>query len=258
MQQKPPNSLAPVTLDLTVTESEMDAAANLCSFLAAPRKAPQKAPRIQQTAPQEVARGKQVPKRVYPVKGTRNAAATQRQSLLPKLSKKPAAKPAATAPGTPKKKATARDVATEVMATVGSPSPKRSPVKLANGKAAYVCHSMVDQIGPLYFSAEYLAMENYPKNCATCTKKLLPGRRNPADEKDGITRVNGKREVKICQNALNHRDHVCVHCLCFDCHSLENVNKGRPTRKRAVNSGLRPGPAKRLKNGPTGPPKRNP
>ena len=169
MQQKPPNSLAPVTLDLTVTESEMDAAANLCSFLAAPRKAPQKAPRIQQTAPQEVARGKQVPKRVYPVKGTRNAAATQRQSLLPKLSKKPAAKPAATAPGTPKKKATARDVATEVMATVGSPSPKRSPVKLANGKAAYVCHSMVDQIGPLYFSAEYLAMENYPKNCATCT-----------------------------------------------------------------------------------------
>ena len=165
MQQKPPNSLAPVTLDLTVTESEMDAAANLCSFLAAPREAPQKAPRIQQTAPQEVARGKQVPKSTGHNKGTRNVA-KQRRSLL---AKKPAAKPAATAPGTPKKKATARDVATEVMATVGSPSPKRSPVKLANGKAAYVCHSMVDQIGPLYFSAEYLAMENYPKNCATCT-----------------------------------------------------------------------------------------
>ena len=170
-------------------------------------------------------------------------------------------KAAVPAPGAPpgKNKATAvGDVATEIMATVGSPSPQWSPVKLANGLAAYMCHSMVDQIGPKYFSAEYLAMENYPKNCATCTKKLLPGRSKAADEKEGITRVNGKREVKICQNALNHRDHVCVHCLCFDCHSLENVQKGRPTRKRAVNSGPRPGPGKRLKNGPTGPPKRNP
>ena len=48
----------------------------------------------------------------------------------------------------------------------------------------------------------------------------------------GITRVTAKREAKTCQNALNHRDHKCVHCLCFDCHSLEAKDAGRPRRKR--------------------------
>jgi hypothetical protein len=216
--QRPPNSKAltkdPLpSLQRYPTETEIDAAANLITF-GSPRFAAETAPR----------------------KVPRKQPRVQQPS----------------GPATPgKNKATAvGDVATEIMATVGSPSPQRSPVKLANGLAAYVCHSMVGLIGPLYFTATYLAMENYPKNCATCKKKLLPGRRNTSDEKDGITRVNGRREVKICQNALNHRDHVCVHCLCFDCHSLENVSKGRPTRKRAANSGPKSDPRKRRKNGP--------
>jgi hypothetical protein len=225
------------------TEAEIDAAANLFTF-AARRTAPQKEPRVQQPS------GKQVPKSTGLNKGAKKSPAKKPSMPLAKARKQ--STPAPPGQATPRKnKATAvGDVATEIMATVGSPSPQRSPVKLANGAAAYVCHSMVDQIGPKYFSAEYLAMENYPKNCATCTKKLLPGKRNPSDEKDGITRVNGRREVKMCQNALNHRDHDCVHCLCFDCHSLENVSKGRPTRKRVVNSGAKSNPRKRCKNGP--------
>jgi hypothetical protein len=262
--QRPPNSetltkdpLPSVQYD--PTESEIDAAANLIIFgsprFAANRAAPQKVPRVPQPASRKQPRlqqpsGKKVPKRTGLNNGAKKSPAKKRSMPLAKARKQ--SMPAPPGPATPRKNkpTSVGDVATEIMATVGSPSPQRSPVKLANGLAAYVCHSMVDRIGPKYFIPEYLAMENYPKNCANCTKKLLPGARKTSDENDGITRVNGRREVKMCQNALNHRDHDCVHCLCFDCHSLENVSKGRPTRKRVVNSGAKSNPRKRCKNGP--------
>ena len=201
------------SVQLEPTETDKDSAANLIAFeptQVAPRTAPQKVPRVQQPAP-----------RVPP------------------------------GPGTPRKKKekAVGDVATETMATLGSSSPQRSPVKLANGRAASVCHSMVGDIGPSYFTAKRLAMQNHPKNCSGCTKKLLPGSGKPSDKIEGITRVGSKREVLICQNALNHRDHECVHCLCFDCHSVESASKVRPKRKRSVNSTPRSESKKKLKSG---------
>ena len=68
--------------------------------------------------------------------------------------------------------------------------------------------------------------------CTACKRTFKTGKVKATDEDEGITRVTAKREVKTCQNALNHRDHKCVHCLCFDCHSLEAKDAGRPRRKR--------------------------
>ncbi len=119
---------------------------------------------------------------------------------------------------------------------------------MANGTPAYMCHSMVD-VGPAYFSREYLGRKNYPNNCSTCKRMLLAGRRKKGVADTGITRVNAQRGVKICQNALNHRDHVCVHCLCYDCHTQENASRGRSLRKRPQPAEPKPVPESKRKKG---------
>ena len=198
--QRPPNTethkkdpLPSVILE--PTESEIDAASNLITFgsprYAALCTAPQKVPRVKQPLP-------------------------RKEPRVQKLSKKPLAKDrkqstsAPLGPATPQKNKAA--AVGEIMATVGG-SPQRSPVKLANGLAAYVCHSMVDQIGPTYCSADYLAMKNFPKNCATCMKKLLPGRGKAEDKKDGITRVSTKGRSKFVK-MLSIIGTTCVPIAC--------------------------------------------
>ena len=223
--QRPPTNKAPLpTLAGEPTQEEQDAAASLISFdersgvTVTPRvlrAAPQKVPRIPQTAPQK---------------------ATAQTSLH---------KETTPAPSTPKKnKPKAFSNATE--ATVGN-SP-RSPQKMENGKPAYMCHSMVD-VGPAYFSKEYLGRRNYPNNCSTCKQKLLAGRRKNSDSDTGITRVNAQRGVKICQNALNHRDHECVHCLCYNCHTQENASRVCIMRKRPQPAAPKPAPKNKRKKG---------
>ena len=221
--QRPPANKAPLqNLAGEPTQEEKDAAASLISFdessgvTVTPqvfRAAPQKVPRIPRTAPQKATTQTSPQKETTP------------------------------APSTPKKKKP-EAVSNATEATVGN-SP-RSPQKMENGKPAYMCHSMVE-VGPAYFSKDYLERRNYPTNCSTCKLKLLAGRKTKGET--GITRVTGTREVKICQNALNHRDHECVHCLCHDCHSQENASGGRKMRKRTKTAGAEPGQKKKRKKG---------
>jgi len=212
MQQPSTNKAALPTLTGEPTQEELDDAASLVSFDASNgvtktpqviRAAPQKVPRVPQTAPQKEPR--------------------VRPQTAPR-------KEAAPAPSTPKKNKP-QTVSNATEATVGTSA--RSPQKMENGKPVYVCHSMVE-VGPRYFSQQYLDRKNYPTNCSTCKLNFLAGKKKKGDADTGITRVNAQRMVKICQNALNHRDHECVHCLCYDCHSKENATGGRKMRKRAA------------------------
>ena len=129
--------------------------------------------------------------------------------------------------------------------------PPRSPEREANGAPKVPCNhdetsvstTMVD--GPdSCFGKDRLEnpdyWTNYPLKCSKCVRLFLKGGSSKTCTKT-YTRVTHNRPTRICQNALNHRQHKCVHCLCFDCHGSNLMAQGRPKRQRNQACVLQPG-----------------
>lgn len=108
---------------------------------------------------------------------------------------------------------------------------QKSTWTMANGLPEYGCdHTNFGGLIPYhdrrYFSKERLALENHPQCCTKCTKSLLPGK--------GNVPIKDSMGVYACRNAINHRDHVCVFCLCTSClqECKDSTTAGTPPKRQ--------------------------
>lgn len=114
------------------------------------------------------------------------------------------------------------------------PPEAKSPERMLNGLYCYGCdHNQPYEPFYIpyernYFTKDRMSLPNHPTHCANCKKSFgaCPSGGNP----DDYAVVNGLKRVQACRNAVNHRDHTCVHALCCDCF-LKHPGNASPNLK---------------------------
>lgn len=175
-----------------------------------------------------------IPVTTTPAPVTTPTPATKPAKQLGKGEKRQAA-PSTTAAVTPKKKKKSKQ---EVLQSL-KPG-QLSPFRMDNGNKSRGCdHTNPYGFVPLsrkYFAESYVGNKKYyPKNC--CGEGCGLNFVKVADQKKAF---NGG-DIHACPNAINHRDHECIHALCVGCWikageaaAANSPSKGRIRRTRGA------------------------
>ena len=127
--------------------------------------------------------------------------------------------------------------------------PLRSPVKMANGACKEKCchHHPKDHEGSTLneewdtsFTPLRLSWENYPASCSLCHRDLKKAGAK-GFQKAIHTQVSPNKPCWACKNAINHRDHKCLYCECYECWTRAQADAPRGRRARKQASQLQPG-----------------
>ena len=135
----------------------------------------------------------------------------------------------------------------EVVSPLANTLSPRSEKRMENGHCPHICNhdnalpnvrGLVKH-GPLYFSSVRMQLDNYPTHCAVCKKLFATGRKVKNFQ---FARVNANNPAHCCLNAMNHRDHPCVHAKCNACVAgALSAQVGRSKRKRTQSNIVQPG-----------------
>ena len=87
-----------------------------------------------------------------------------------------------------------------------------------------------------WFTKARLSLPNHPTNCAECKKSFLPCPKGGKQDEYAI--IGGMHRVQACRNAVNHRDHPCVHALCSSCF-MQHPGNASPLVKNRRDVGRR-------------------
>jgi hypothetical protein len=213
---------------------------NLAQFAATPAKAvPAKAPRNWPVkAPRYFAPSSQI--KVTSPKAKSASETAPKASSNKVQVKETAVKSTQAKNKTPSPEATAEALKTPAPSTPGKNKRKAevaevaSPPRMENGCLQKDCdHRDLSLIcvEATYFTDNAMQTDNYPNKCSECNKLFTSKSRGMDFTR--YCKITPYANVRVCKNALNHRDHTCLFAYCDGCFNGKIATSPiKRTRKR--------------------------